>query len=89
MELESQAKKLEALEKQLAAITQDGQDKRKIKWKDGAFNYLAIGNSLTLHGICEYWWNECGMAASSLEKDYVHQLNAAAGEKRRDYHRYL
>lgn len=82
VELEDQAKKLEALEKQLSAIAQNGQDKRKIKWRDGAFNYLAIGNSLTLHGICDYWWNECGMAASSLEKDYVHQLITLMQEKK-------
>lgn len=40
------------------------------------FRYLAIGNSITRHGICEYWWNECGMAATSTEKDYVHQVAA-------------
>ena len=85
MELESQAKQLEALEKQLAAIAQDRKDnKRKTKWRDGAFNYLAIGNSLTLHGTCDYWWNECGMAASSLEKDYVHQLLTLLQEKKGD-----
>lgn len=32
--------------------------------------YLAIGNSLTLHGKLEYWWNEVGMAASKAGKDY-------------------
>ncbi len=85
MELESQAKQLEALEKQLAAIAQNRKDnKRKTKWRDGAFNYLAIGNSLTLHGTCDYWWNECGMAASSLEKDYVHQLLTLLQEKKGD-----
>ena len=36
------------------------------------FKYLAIGNSITLHGKCSYWFAECGMAASSPKTDYVH-----------------
>ena len=38
------------------------------------FGYLAIGNSITWHGIADYWWNEIGMAASSADKDYVHRV---------------
>ena len=45
------------------------------------FNYLAIGNSITLHGTCDYWWNEIGMAASSQDKDYVHLVTAALDAK--------
>ncbi len=37
-----------------------------------AYNYLAVGNSITVHGKCEYWWSECGMAASIPEKDFCH-----------------
>jgi hypothetical protein len=40
-------------------------------------NYLAIGNSLTRHGVCDYWWNDDGgMAASTVDKDYVHRVTA-------------
>ena len=35
---------------------------------------MFVGNSITLHGPNESlgWFNRCGMAASSLENDYVH-----------------
>ena len=38
----------------------------------GGVNYLAIGNSITRHGVCDYWWIECGMAATEPSKDYFH-----------------
>ena len=41
----------------------------------GGVNYLAIGNSITLHDICDYWWTNCGMAASEPAKDYFHIVN--------------
>lgn len=40
------------------------------------YQYLAIGNNITIHGITDYWWNECGMAASRADKDYVHLVEA-------------
>lgn len=43
---------------------------------DEVFKYFAIGNSITKHQTCDYWWNEIGMAASSMEKDYVHVVAA-------------
>ena len=46
-----------------------------------AFTYLAIGNSITLHGEASYWWNECGMAASVPEKDYVHLVSTGLQTK--------
>lgn len=47
---------------------------KKIIWPDGQFKYLAIGNSLTLHGKTSFWWNENGMAASDKAHDYFHQV---------------
>lgn len=41
-----------------------------------AFDYLAIGNSITCHDICDYWFDEYGMAASEPEKDYVHLVTS-------------
>lgn len=44
-----------------------------IEWDDEGFNYLAIGNSITIHGLATYWWDDDrGMASSSDNKDYVH-----------------
>ena len=36
------------------------------------FDYLAIGNSITVHSKTSYWWGEWGMAATDCEKDYYH-----------------
>lgn len=43
-----------------------------LDYNQDAFNYLAIGNSITIHEKCDYWWNEIGMAASVAQKDYFH-----------------
>lgn len=42
--------------------------------KNSNFKVLFVGNSITRHGPSEKigWYKDCGMAASSLEKDYVH-----------------
>ena len=47
-----------------------------IYWLDNGVNYLAIGNSITTHGLADYWWNDgVGMAASSEEHDFVHLVS--------------
>lgn len=45
-------------------------------YADDTYNYLAIGNSITVHEITDYWWDEVGMAASSKSADYVHRVIA-------------
>lgn len=47
----------------------------KYTFKEGAkLRVLFVGNSITRHGVKEEigWMRDCGMAASCLEKDYVH-----------------
>lgn len=39
-----------------------------------SYNVLCIGNSITIHPKCDYWWGEWGMSASTKENDYVHVL---------------
>lgn len=41
-------------------------------YTNDSFNYLALGNQITVHGECKYWWNNCGMAASNQDNDYYH-----------------
>lgn len=66
----------DSLSEQLSAM-QDQLDKLqgKVEYSDNAYNYLAIGNSITLHGLADYWWNEIGMAATTAENDYVHLVS--------------
>ncbi len=42
--------------------------------ENAACKVLFVGNSITRHGIAENigWPRDCGMAASSIENDYVH-----------------
>lgn len=41
---------------------------------EGYNNFLALGNSITLHEITSYWWGFWGMAATRRANDWVHQL---------------
>ena len=52
-----------------------------IEYDPEGFNYLAIGNSITKHPKCDYWWNEIGMAATSEEKDFVHIVSSFLEEE--------
>lgn len=46
------------------------------------FDYLAIGNSITIHDTCDYWPNTSGMSASSPENDYFHLVSAGLEESK-------
>ena len=53
-------------------------------WIPGpGIDYLAIGNSITMHPKRSYWPNAMGMGASSIEKDYFHQVCAGLEKKYR------
>lgn len=43
---------------------------------EDTYNYLALGNSITQHEPCSYWWGDWGMSASAPDKDYAHQTAA-------------
>lgn len=50
---------------------------------DGALKIMFVGNSITRHGVLEEigWLNDYGMAASSIDKDYVHLVAKKVDEK--------
>ena len=45
------------------------------------FRFLAFGNSLTMHQKGKIWWNDCGMAASRKELDWVHRVERQLKQK--------
>lgn len=70
----NQAKDIADLKGQVSLLNAKlAERKTSIIWNNEDYNYLAIGNSLTRHGACSYWWHSSnGMAASDLEHDYFH-----------------
>lgn len=71
----TQQDRISSLEVKISVL----QHKSTVAWNPDDYNYLAIGNSITIHPLNEYWWNECGMAATTAEKDYVHQVASDLG----------
>ena len=49
--------------------------------KKKVFRYVALGNSITVHPVCDFWYYRCGMGASEPSKDYVHQAFASIRSK--------
>ena len=62
-------------------LLQAESNKSTVNWNPDDYNYLAIGNSITIHQLNEYWCNECGMAATSADKDFVHIVTSTLDAK--------
>lgn len=73
-------KSVTELRRQIARL-KGGSGAGKSIWPDNTFNYLAIGNSLTIHETCKYWWNCVGMAASDADHDYFHLVRSGLGKR--------
>lgn len=79
------------LRNQVAVLKQEINSKNNtslVEYSDFTYNYLAIGNSITLHDECAYWWNEDGMAASSASNDYFHLVTDYLKENYGDVRSY-
>lgn len=66
---------------QVNVVPAENQTRQEIQslGKEGSgLRFLFVGNSITRHGPKPSigWTNDCGMAASSIDKDYVHQMMA-------------
>ncbi len=49
----------------------------KVEAAPGSISVLCIGNSITKHPqIPDFWWGDWGMAATTVNTDYVHLLQA-------------
>lgn len=84
---QKQNKEIKALQNRIEVL-QTKITSSDIQWTKDGFNYLAIGNSITKHGICDYWWNEVGMAASSAQNDYYHLVLKELKEKKESVKSY-
>lgn len=72
----SQQNRISNLENKVNLLLAE-KEKNSVKWNQKNYNYLAVGNSITLHSINDYWWNECGMAATDKKNDFVHIISNA------------
>lgn len=63
-------------------LTQAGEPKGELRAGIRADRVLFLGNSITRHGVLEKigWSTDWGMAASALEKDYVHLVAGGLAE---------
>lgn len=59
-------------EKDEADNEQQNETEASEEESEDAFDYIAIGNSVTCNKVSELWWGTWGMAATRPENDYVH-----------------
>lgn len=71
---QAQSQQIQSMQESISRLSAEVDDlsAKDVEWLEDGYNYLAIGNSITLHSITSFWWNEIGMAASSEEHDYYH-----------------
>ena len=83
----NQNARIQSLEERIGKLNAEIQytSTKDVEWLDTGFNYLAIGNSITLHGLASYWWNEVGMAASDIDHDYFHIVSSYLKSKNDEF----
>lgn len=75
-------RRISIIENEIILLKRGRESTTRVNWEDGSFNYLAIGNSITRHGLADYWWDaDNGMAATRDEHDYVHLVTKYLKEK--------
>lgn len=67
----------------ISSVNQNEKDEFLYRQEGSKIKVLFVGNSITLHGkLPEKGWDQdCGMAASCVEKDYVHLVVSKIKEK--------
>lgn len=68
-----QMREIKQLNEEIALI-KSGKSTTKNEYFEDTFNYLAIGNSITMHEVCDYWWNRSGLGSTTPDQDYYHQI---------------
>ncbi len=83
---QNQNAQIYALQQQIALLSEKGKDSSDASLfkENQGYHYLAVGNSITLHGLADYWWGEWGMVASTKESDYVNRIVSALENEMRD-----
>ena len=78
-------RRISIIENEISLLKCNQETVSGVNWGNSSYNYLAIGNSITRHGLADYWWDsDNGMAASKDEYDYVHLVANYLDKKNND-----